>query len=179
MDIYQLKWTTLQAEIFSLLCLRAGEKLSQRETAKILEVSPTAVSNSIKKLADLRLVKVEKTKTINFVSFNRDEPKAVDLKRVENLKNIYLSRLSEHLEIELAGATVIIFGSYSRGEDTNASDIDIAVIGRKNKMIELEKYEKMLNRKININFYNSWKDVHKYLKNNILNGILLHGSVDL
>jgi len=179
MDIYKLKWTKLQAEIFSLLCLRAGEKLSQREIAKILKVSPTAVANSIKKLKDSSIIKIEKTKTINFISFNRDEPKAIGLKRVENLKNIYLSGLSDYLEKELAGSTVILFGSYSRGEDTHTSDIDIAVIERKDKMLYLNGYEKALNRKINLNFYNSWKDIHKYLKNNILNGILLHGSIEL
>lgn len=179
MDMYKLKWTILGHEIFSLLCIRAGEELSQREIAKILNVSPTAVSNSTRKLKDSNLIKVEKTKTINFVSFNRDERRAIELKRVENLKNIYTSGLSAYLEKELAGATVILFGSYSKGEDTNTSDMDIAVVERKDKMLELEKYEKILNRRININFYDSWKSIHKHLKNNILNGILLHGSVEL
>jgi len=179
MDIYKLKWTILEQEIFSLLCIKAGEKLSQREVAKILNVSPTAVSNSTKKLKDSNLIKIEKTKTINFISFNRDEQKAIELKRAENLKNIYLSGLSDYLEKELAGATVILFGSYSNGEDTNTSDIDIAVIERKDKTIDLEKYEKILNRRININFYDSWKKIHENLKNNILNGILLHGGVEL
>lgn len=179
MDIYKLKWTVLQEEIFSLLCKRAGEKLSQREIAKILKVSPTAVANSIKKLKDNQLIKVEKTKTINFISFNREEPKAIELKRVENLKNIYISGLSGYLEKELPGGTIILFGSYSVGEDTNTSDIDIAVIERKDKMLHLEEYEKILNRKININFYSSWKAIHEHLRNNILNGILLQGSVSL
>src|SRR3989338_3900918 len=179
MYIYKLKWTILEKEIFSLLCIRAGEKLSQRDIAKILNVSPTAVSNSIKKLKDTNLIKIEKTKTINFISLNRDEQRALDLKRAENLRNIYISGLSYHLEKELAGATVILFGSYSMGEDTNTSDIDIAVIGRKDKMLELEEYEKILNRKINVNFYDSWKKIHEHLKNNILNGILLHGGVEL
>lgn len=179
MDIYKIKWTSLQTEIFSLLCLKAGEKLSQREIAKILEISPTAVANSIKDLKNNQFIKVEKTKTINFVSFNRDEEKAIELKRVENLRNIYILGLSDFLRKEFAGATIILFGSYSIGEDTNTSDIDIAVIGRKDKMIELEKYEKILNRKININFYDSWKNIHKHLKNNILNGILLWGGVEL
>lgn len=179
MDTYKLKWTMLQAEIFSLICTRAGEKFSQREIAKMLKVSPTAVANSLKKLENNKFVKIEKTKTINFVSFNRDEPRAIELKRVENLKNIYLSGLSDYLEKELAGGTIILFGSYSKGEDTNTSDIDIAVIERKDKILDLEEFEKIFNRKININFYKSWKDMHKYLKNNILNGILLHGSVEL
>lgn len=179
MDTCTLKWTMLGQKIFSLLCVRAGEKLSQRDIAKLLKVSPTAVSNSIILLKDSNLIKIEKTKTINFISFNRDEPRAIWLKRVENLKNIYISGLSGYLEFELAGATVILFGSYSVGEDTNTSDIDFAVIERKEKMLELEKYENLLNRRININFYDSWKSIHKHLKNNILNGILLHGSVEV
>jgi len=179
MDIHQLNFTLLEQKIFALLCLRAGEKLSQREIAKLLKVSPTAVSNSIKKLRENSLINVEKTKKINFISFNRDGQRAVEMKRVENLKNLYTYGLSDYLEEELAGATIILFGSYSMGEDTNTSDIDIAVIERKNKMLDIEKFEKILNRKININFYNSWKDIHKHLKNNILNGITLHGSVEL
>lgn len=179
MDTYKLKWTVLQAEIFSLLCTMAGERLSQREIAKMLKVSPTAVTNSIKKLKDSQLIKIEKTKTINFVSFNRDEPKAIELKRAENLKRIYTSGLSEYLEKELPGGTIILFGSYSKGEDTNTSDIDIAVIERKEKIMHLKGYEKTLNRKINVNFYSSWKSINEHLKNNILNGILLHGSIEL
>jgi|SRR3989338_5109068 len=179
MDIYKLKFTNLEQEIFSLMCIRAGERLSQREIAKLLNVSPTAIAKPVKRLQEKNLAKIEKTKTINFVSFNRDEQKAIELKRAENLKNAYVSGLSDYLEEQLAGSTVILFGSYSRGEDTNASDIDIAVIGRKDKMLELEEYEKILNRKINMNFYNSWQEIHKHLKNNILNGILLHGGVEL
>ncbi|HLC70974.1 MAG TPA: nucleotidyltransferase domain-containing protein [Candidatus Nanoarchaeia archaeon] len=179
MDIFKLKLTVLQAEIFSLLCQRAGEKLSQREIAQILDVSPTAITNSMKELKDSGLVKVEKTKTINFISFNRDEQKAIELKRVENLKNIYLSGLSDYMHTELAGGAIILFGSYSKGEDTNTSDIDLAVIDRKEKILHLEEYEKMLHRRINLHFYKSWKDIHEHLKNNILNGIILHGSVEL
>ena len=179
MDMYKLKFTNLEHEIFSLLCIRTGEKLSQREIAKLLNVSPTAIAKPVKRLQEKNLAKIEKTKTINFVSFNRDEQRAIELKRAENLKNAYVSGLSDYLEEQLAGSTVILFGSYSRGEDTNASDIDIAVIGRKDKMLELEEYEKILNREINMNFYNSWQEIHKHLRNNILNGILLHGSVEL
>jgi predicted nucleotidyltransferase len=179
MDIYKLNFTILEQKIFSYLCLTVRDRLSQRDIAKELNVSPTAVANSLQKLVKENLVRVEKTKTINFVSFNRDERKAVELKRIENLKNMYLSGLSSFLESELPGCTIILFGSYSKGEDIESSDIDIAVIDRKDKMLSLERYEKVMKRKININFYDSWKDIHKHLRNNILNGILLHGGVEL
>jgi len=177
METYKLNFTILDLEVLSYLSLRTGEKLSQREIALALKVSPTAVKNSIDNLKDL--VKVEKTKTINFISYNRDNPLAIKLKRIENLKLLELSGLVEFLEEKFAGATIILFGSYSKGEDTINSDIDMAIIGRKDKIISLEKYEKAFFRKINLNFYASFKEIHKHLKNNILNGIVLVGSVDL
>lgn len=169
--------TRLEQNILTLLCKKAGDKLSQRDIAKLLKVSPTAVGKSIKKLN--KHVTTEKTKTINFISLNRDNPRTIQIKRTENLKQIYLSGLAEYLEEQLAGSTIILFGSYSRGEDTVNSDIDLAVIERKNKLLKLELFEKKLERQININFYDSWKDIHKNLKNNILNGIVLAGGVDL
>ncbi len=179
MDAHKLKWTMLESEIFAFLAKRAGEKFSQREIAKELGVSPTAIANSLQKLMAMNLTKFEKTKTINFISFNRDEKIAIELKRAENLKNIYLSGVLDYLETNLAGGTIILFGSYSLGEDTNTSDIDLAVIERKDKILKLEPFEEAFFRKINVNFYDSWNKIHKELKNNILNGIVLQGSINL
>ena len=179
MDMYKPKYTSLERQIFELLCLRAGEELSQREIAKILDVSPTAVANSLVKLYKSDLLKIKKAKTINFVSLNRENRIALELKRVENLKNIFLSGIIKYLEKEFAGATIIMFGSFSFGEDTSSSDIDLAIIGRKDKLVKIEKYEKILNRKITLNFYNSLKKVHKNLRENVLNGIILSGGIEL
>lgn len=179
MDIYKVKWTTLQEEIFRLLCLKAGKKLSQREIAKILGVSPTAVANSLTKIKDENVIKIEKNRSMNLVSFNRDERKAIELKRVENLRNIYSSGLAHYLEEIFHGRAIILFGSYSRGEDTTTSDIDIAIIGTKGKNIELDRFEKILEREIIINYYKSLKEIHPDLKLNILSGILLAGVIEL
>jgi len=71
-----------------------------------------------------------------------------------------------------------LFGSYSRGEDIENSDIDIAIIGRK-KQIDLTEFEKILNRKINIITFNNFKEIHKNLKENLFNGITLTGGIEL
>jgi len=181
MDIYKLKFTRLQNEIFRLLCIKAGSSLSQREMARLLKVSPTAIGKSIKGLEKAKLVKLKRNNTIKLISveFNRDNSKAMELKRVENLKLTYESGLSEFLEEKFAGCTIILFGSYSRGDDTINSDIDVAVIGKKIEEINLENFEKMLERKIIINFYPSLKEVHKELKENICNGMILSGGIQL
>ena len=179
MDINSFEFTKVDQKIFRLLCLRTGEKLSQREIAKIIEVSPMSVSNSVKRLENIGLVSIETLKTINFISFDRDSHTAAKMKQAENLRNIYLSGLSDYLEEECAGSTIILFGSFQRGEDTIDSDIDIAVIGRKYKVLQLERFEKMLYRSINVNFYDSLSGIHRNLRNNILNGLVLQGNVDI
>lgn len=188
MDMYKVKWTRLQARVFRFLCIKAGQGLNLRGIARPLKVSPTAVSNALIELEKEGLIKVKKSKTMNLMSieFNRDDKKAVEMKRVENLKMIYESGLFDFLFNEFPGCTIILFGSYSRGEDVwvweseeNRSDIDIAIIGAKGKKVDLTRFDKMLERTVFINFYESWKDIHKHLKNNILNGILLSGGIEL
>ncbi len=189
MDMYKLKWTRLQAEVFRFLCIRAGQSLNLRGIARSLKVSPTAVSNALAQMEREGIVKVKKSRTMNLLSieFNRNSGRVIEMKRVENLKLVYESGLSNFLFNEFPGCAIVLFGSYSRGEDVWSgevgeeirSDIDIAVIGTKGKEVGLAKFEKLLERTININFYESWDKIHKHLKNNILNGILLNGSVGL
>ena len=180
-NIYELELTNLQQRIIRLLFVRAGEKMNALAVAKALEVSQPAVSKALPGLIKCDMIKVEKDKGSGrlAIEINRDNHRVKLLKRADNLKLIYESGLSDFLEKEFAGATIILFGSYSRGDDTLNSDIDIAVIGRKDKLINLKQFEKMLEREVRINFYDSFKDIHKNLKENLFNGIVLFGGVEL
>jgi len=180
-NIYKLKLTNLQQEILRLLFVKAGISLNQRQVAMLLDVSSPAVMKSLPYLEKENLIKIQKDKESKRLSIelNRNNHKVMHLKRSDNLKLIYETGLADFLEEMFAGATIILFGSYSRGEDIINSDIDIAVIGRKDKEINLIKYEKELERKININFYDPFKNIHKNLKENLCNGIILAGGVEL
>ncbi len=171
-----------------MLCIKAGQTLNLRGIARSLKVSPTAVSNALTELEKEELVMVKRSGAINLlaIGFNRNNPKAIQLKRVENLKMIYESGLSDFLYNEFPGCTTILFGSYSKGEDVyfgdkdeRNSDIDIAIIGTKGKGADLAKFNKLLERIISINYYKSWNDIHKHLKSNIFNGIILSGGIEL
>ena len=146
MDIYKLKFTILQMEVFRLLCIRAGEKLNQRQAANLLAVSPTAIAKSLPLLEKEALITVEKSKTMNLtlISLNREHPKTTCLKRAENLKLFYESGLAELLEEKHPGCTIILFGSYAKGEDTTTSDIDLAIIGSKGKPLDTRQYKAVL-----------------------------------
>lgn len=186
MDRYKLKWTRLQGEIFRLFCIRAGHVLNLRSVAGMLGVTPTAISKALVELEKEGLLKIKRAEKMNLLSIeiNRDNPKVIQLKRAENLKLIYESGLSDFLYNEFPGCAIVLFGSYSRGEDVfteteTRSDIDIAVIGTKGKETNLSKFNKLLERTIHLNFYESWGKIHKNLKDNILNGIRLSGSIEL
>lgn len=179
--MYKLKLTNLQQEILRLLFVKAGTSLNQRQISKILGVTQPGVMKALPALEKESLIKIQQDKETKrwSIELNRDHHKVMQLKRADNLKQIYESGLADFLEKEFAGATIILFGSYSRGEDIINSDIDIAVIGRKDKLIDTTNYEKLLERRININFYDSWKKIHKHLKENLCNGIMLIGGVEL
>ncbi len=180
-NILRLKLTGLQQEILRLLYVKAGTALNQRQIANYLNVTPPAVMKALPLLEKEDLIKIQQdpeTKRWS-IELNRDNHRIRQLKRVENLNQIYLSGLADFLENEFAGATIILFGSYSRGEDIVNSDIDIAVIGRKEKPVEVSTYEQLLERKININFYDAFSNIHKHLKENLCNGLVLVGGVEL
>lgn len=187
-NIYKSEFTLLQQEILSYLFVKAGTSFNARGLARPLERTQAGIVKALPDLEKEELVKIKKDKDSGrwSIELNRDNPKVIALKRVDNLKRIYWSGIVDFLEDSFSGATIILFGSYARGEDVwtneeegHTSDIDIAVIGTKGKEIGLARFEKMLERTILINFYNSFEEIHKNLKDNILNGILLSGSVDI
>jgi len=179
-NIYKQELTILQQEILRVLFAKVGKSLNQRQIAKILEVSQAGIIKALPKLKEKDYVRVNQDEESKrwAIELNTDNPKVIQLKRGDNLKKIYESGLVDHLQKEFPGGTIILFGSYSRGEDTIDSDIDIAIIGRKEKDIGFG-FNKRLEKEININFYPSFKEIHKHLKDNILNGIILSGSVEL
>lgn len=187
MDMYKVEWTRLQSEIFRLFCIKSGIKLNIREIAGALRVTPTAISKALQELKKEEIITIKKQGKINLVlvELNRNNVRAIHLKRTENIKLIYESGIFEFLYNGFPGCALILFGSYSKGEDVytekeeNRSDIDIAIVGTKGKDMDITKFNKLLERKININFYESWNKIHKHLKDSILNGIILSGGVEL
>lgn len=180
-DIYKLKFTILQLEIMRFLFVKAGASFNARALSIPLDVSQTAIAKSLPLLEKEGLVKIEKERESGrwSIMLNRDNPQVIGLKRAENLQMLYESGIVSFLEDELPGAAIILFGSYSRGDDTVKSDIDIAVIGRKEKKLDLAPFEAMLERKINPNFYPSFREIHKDLRENLFNGIVLVGGIGL
>jgi predicted nucleotidyltransferase len=180
MNTHKLELTVLQQRIFQLLCKRAGQKLNQQEIARTLHATSAGIAKALPPLIANDLVTIEKSSTmnLNLITLNRNQP-TMRLKQLENLRQIYSSGLLETLEEHFAGSTIILFGSFARGEDTTRSDIDIAIIGVKQKSIDLSIFKQHLERPITLQYYSSLQKVHKELRENLCNGIVLSGSISL
>lgn len=68
----------------------------------------------------------------------------------------------------------MLFGSCARGEDIEASDVDLLVVSIE-KEVDLKKFELVLKRKISLHFEENVSEIPKELLNNIVNGIVLFG----
>jgi predicted nucleotidyltransferase/DNA-binding transcriptional ArsR family regulator len=180
MDNYKLKFTGLQRDLLEFLLDYPTTKFSERELSRRLKVSPTAVSKAIRHLEKEELVRINKNFMLE-IKLNADNEQMREIKRLSNLGKIYSSGLFYYLFDILPGRTIILFGSYAHGEDIESSDIDIAVIGTSPKgfmLKDIEKFEKILNREINMQFFD-WGKTDKNLKESIINGIILKGHVEL
>ncbi len=178
MDWDKLKFTKLDNEIMEFLFRNPTTAFMGKEIADKVKVSQTAVAKSINRLSKMGLVSREKRIVLS-IKLNRDDKDLFELKRVYNLKSIYSSGIMKRLSQEFPGSTIILFGSYSLGEDTEESDIDITIIGYKEKRIDLVKFENKLQRKIQMHFFNDLKEIDKNLRESIVNGITLKGSIAL
>ncbi len=147
-----------------------------RELSREMKLSMPAIVFAIKNLKREGLVFVNKTKALTKVKANIENKEFIRLKRLSNLESLYASELVDYLLKELRPLAIICFGSYSRGEDFEKSDVDIAIIKGSQKNLEFEKFEKKIGRKISVHFIDLNKTSEEF-KNNIHNGIVLDGAL--
>ena len=148
-----------------------------RELSRELKLSMPAIIAAVKKLKKENLTTVKRSRVLTIVSANIEHQLFTRLKRIYNMESLYLSGLVDFLYKEYKKPQAIIcFGSYSRGDDTERSDIDIAIINNLSIELDLHKFEKFLARKISIHTIDLQK-VSKEFKSNLYNGLILDGAL--
>jgi len=169
-----MKNTDTKERILELLFIFPTRKFHVREISRLIKISAPAISKSVKQLEKEDLIESKKKLTYEIWA-NLSNENFKNMKRIYNFKSIYSSGLFNYLSENFPLDTIIFFGSYSRGDDIEKSDIDIAIIG-KEKKLDLEKFERILKRIINVEFINL-KKISKELRNSIINGIILNGYI--
>ncbi|MBI3034164.1 nucleotidyltransferase domain-containing protein [Candidatus Woesearchaeota archaeon] len=150
-----------------------------REIARLTDLHPNTVLKEVKKLVNRGFLIRKKTKIAVEVKANRENELFYFHKRLNNIEKLYESGLINYLyDAYNSPEAIILFGSYSRGEDTMRSDIDLAIVTKKSLDLEFGRYEKALKRKIQI-FEIKIETTNKNLLTNVANGIVLKGYLNL
>jgi predicted nucleotidyltransferase len=153
------------------------EKFQLREISRITTISTPSVKQYLEVFLDGKLIQKEVPKsTYPQYSANRENPefKLLKVQRVTR----ELQPCITHLDNSLQPACIILFGSTSKGEDIETSDIDLFV-QTSDEPKDLRKFEKKLNKKINLLVVEEFKKLSPELKNNLVNGILLKGYLEI
>jgi len=158
-------------------------KFSIRKLSRILKINHTTVRQYLNQLAKEKFLSSKKEGLYSFYRLVLTK-KTLNLKLYYNLEKIRESNIVQDLEKIFNLPVIILFGSYAYAMDDKTSDIDICLISNIEKEFSTEKYEKSLNRKISVHKFNknSWtktKNLNPNLINNICNGIVLSGELEV
>jgi predicted nucleotidyltransferase len=149
-----------------------------RELSRITKLAQISVINHLNALCKEGFIIKEKGDIYNVFKANRGNPQFKILKQQNMVLRIYASGLIRYIEEILHPNCAVLFGSASRGEDTEESDVDL-FIQAEETAIDIKKYEKNLKRKINVLFEADLKSLSKELLNNIINGNIISGYLEV
>lgn len=156
-----------------------------REMARLLRLTPTTVSKHLNQLyKNGFLIKKQERGHLLFRA-NTGSNSYKDAKIYYNIKSVRDTGLIENLDKELHyPAAIVIFGSYSKGENDKNSDIDLFILSNRKKEISLEEFERKLKAKVQLFIKNKSEFIklqkeNKNLVNSILNGIVIKGYLEV
>ena len=168
----------MTAEIFFV---NPTKKNYLMEISRKIGLAHTSVKKNLDELVKLGIVVefVEKKGRRKFPLYKANIANRLfkEYKMIYNLSSLLESGLIKFIEEKLMPKSIILFGSYRRGEDAENSDIDIFV-ECKEEELNLDKFERKLNRNIQLHFKENFNLYPKELKNNIMNGIVVGGFLE-
>ena len=160
--------------------LNPTAKLRVRQIEKKLKLPLPSVIRYCREFEKEGILTTIRIGNIVFYTADRASSKFLLEKKLFNIKRVYDSGLVDYLRTEFHNPAVVVFGSSSKGEDVEDSDIDLYIETASNKNLNLSKFEKYLERKIQIFVHKNIREVsNPGLANNIINGIALNGFVEV
>jgi len=165
-------------KILELFIEFPSKDFSVRGIARHLKLSHATILKYINDLEKLGAIKKKKVTLYPTYFANTESQTYKFYKRNWLVFKIMDSGLIDSIQKEILPSSIILFGSGAKATFTEKSDIDI-FIEAKETPINLTKYEKKLNHKINLLFEQNVNNLSKELRNNIINGVILHGFVKI
>jgi len=155
-----------------------------REFGRLLKKNPVTVKNYLQEFAKIGVLSCKKERGLEIYSSNTENFYYKEYKKIYNWFKIIESELIYLLKKEFNLPVIILFGSYAKGEDNKNSDVDIFILSEIKKKINLDNYEKKINRPIQLHLMNmkefqTFKNKNPDLINSILNGYIMNGFIEV
>ncbi|MFC1800641.1 nucleotidyltransferase domain-containing protein [Nanoarchaeota archaeon] len=155
-------------------------RLRVRQIEREVKVPLPSVIRYTKELEEEKTLKSSTIADVKMYSADRTSEHFLLEKKLFNIRQLFSSGLIASLVEKLSNPTLVVFGSYSRGEDIEKSDIDIYIGTPSKKKVNLGAFEKILQRNIQVFIHSNIHNIkNKELANNIVNGITLNGFVEV
>jgi predicted nucleotidyltransferase len=175
-----MKINSIKDRIKEHFFVNPNSQLRVREIERNLKIPLPSVIRYCKELEEEGILAILKFGKVVFYTADKSNAHFLLEKKLYNLKSLYASGLIDFLKLELSNPSIIVFGSYSKGEDAENSDIDLYVETPSKKEVNFVEFEKKLKRKIQLFKHKSITDIkNKSLVNNILNGVIINGFIEV
>ena len=176
---------TAKLRVLEVLFLYPEKEFSMTDLAKEAKVAKANIGKILEELRSKDFIGVTKLNVMWRIKSNQQNKGFARSKIIYNLNLIYQSRLADFLvDFFKNPKSIILFGSFRKGEDISNSDIDIAIESEDSKeyriiqLKELAGLEGKIRRKIQLHLFNR-KNIDAGLFNNIANGIVLSGFLEV
>jgi len=170
---------SIKTKIKEHFLLNPTQLLRVRQIERLLKLPLPSVIRYTYELEQEKILKKVNISDVNFYRVHRSSGKFILEKKLFNIKSLYESGLIDYLIMECNNPTIVLFFFFFKGEDVEKSDIDLYIEHTKN-VTNLDKFEKILERKIQVFNYKNIEEIkNKELANNIINGMTLNGFVEV
>ena len=166
MDMFRFTKSKLREELLVLYFTNPNKKYYLRELERMLNFSVGNIRRELIKLSKIGLFLSEKKGNLVYYHLNKSYPLFKELKSIIFKTSGAPKMLHTILEKFKGTSQAFIYGSFAKGEEREASDIDLLIIGEvdEDKLIEeIDKLEKKLQREINYSIYRN-EDFNKKKK---------------
>ncbi len=155
-----------------------------REIARKSALSHMTVRKYLSRFVREGLLIRHKSKPYSTFAAQVSDPKYFNLKLFYSLERLREAKIVSALEYFYDYPVLVLFGSYAQTSNTKESDIDLFILTNIKKEFSTNKYERILQRKINLFIcseteFTRMKAKSPELINNICNGITLSGKLEV
>ncbi|MEN7982622.1 MAG: nucleotidyltransferase domain-containing protein [Nanoarchaeota archaeon] len=167
---------TNNEKILELFLKKPTTGFQIRDIIRLTKIGNPTVIRGLRLLVSKKLIVKNKGRIYPFYEANLENNFFRKLKIFYNL--ICLEDVVKNIIKKTNPNCIVLFGSGAKGEDTEQGDIDLFVQAER-KEISFSNSERKLNRKINFLFEPDLTKLNKELANNLVNGIVIYGFMEL